>query len=182
MAKNKGKNLFDDEIEIDNSLVEESVDTEDTEDTGFGRRDKIFGNAFNTGDIEFEVLGKIKVQDDYNYFDPEFSDNSHESFGKGELQKELYELFEHSPYYEKYTKIKRVPKNDMLKIYYYFAEPLRKKNKYTLVEIFTEVCGFMSLNFKEMFHLLLPLDKQLIIKELDDTFDILKRRKIKKLF
>jgi hypothetical protein len=180
MTKNKGKNLFGDENETfqtGNTNIKIS-----DEEIKLVNKDKIFGNTFNTGDIEFEVLGKIKVQDEYNYFSPEFTDNSHESFGKIEIQKELYNLFENSIYFSKYSKIKRVPKNDMGKIYYYFAEPLHKKKKYTHVEIFTEVCGFMNLNFKEMFHLLSPIEKQLIIKELDDSFDILKRKKIKRLF
>lgn len=183
MAKNTSKTLFGEDFEIENEFEDDNnFDDDGNDESTLENKDKIFGNSYNTGNIDFEILGKIKVHDDYDYFNPDFSDNSFETFGKDELQQNLYELFEQSPYFEKYSKIKRVPKNDMVKIYYYFAEPLRKRDKYTLVEIFIEICGFMNLNFKEMFYLLLPLDKQLIIKELDDTYDVLKRKKIKKLF
>jgi hypothetical protein len=184
---NKGKSLFDSENFDENEEFNESIneyvdDYSENEVQSSLNSDKIFGNTFNSGDTEFEVFGKLKIHGDYNTFDSEFTDNSYESYEKHELQKEIYTIFIESPFFEKYSKIKQVPKNDMAKIYYYFADPIRKKNRFTIIDIFIEIANFMNLNYKEMFHNLLPLDKQLIIQELDNTYGILKKRKIKKLF
>jgi hypothetical protein len=183
---NKGKSLFDsddfDENEETNEFSSEYTDEYSSDKESNLNNDKIFGNAFNSGDTEFEVFGKLKIHGDYNVFDSEFTDNSYESYEKSELQKEIYAIFIEAPFYEKYSRIKQVPKNDMAKIYYYFADPIRKKNRFTIIDIFIEISNFMNLNFKDMFHNLLPLDKQLIIQELDNIYGILKKRKIKKLF
>lgn len=180
----KGKSLFTsdqfDENDQFNDHTDEELDTNTTKENSSSN--KIFGNAFNSGDTEFEVFGKLKLHNDYNSFDDEFTDNSYETYERKELQKEIYNIFIEAPFYEKYSRIKQVPKNDMAKIYYYFADPIRKKNRFTMIEIFTEIANFMNLNYKEMFHNLLPLDKQLIVAELEDSYGILKKRKIKRLF
>jgi hypothetical protein len=145
------------------------------------REDKIFGNDFNSGNIEFEFFGKIKVKDEFDTTGPEFTDNSFTTWEKQQLQEELYEIFEKSDFRQKYAKIKKVPKNEMVKIYYHFAEGITKE-KYTGVQIFLEIAGFMNMNFKDMFHQLLPVDKQRIVQELDEDYHVLRKRNIKKLF
>lgn len=179
----KGKSLFDsDELDESEGNNEKNYDDNEENSTSNLTNDKIFGNSFNSGETDFEVFGKLKIQDSFNTFDTEFTDNSYETYERGELQKEIYDMFIESEFYEKYKRIKQVPKSDMKKIYYYFAEPVRNRNRYTMVEIFTEIANFMNLNYKEMFHNLLPLDKQLLIEELDCSFGVLKKKKIKRLF
>jgi hypothetical protein len=183
---NKGKSLFDsddfDENEETNEFSGDYSDEYSDNKESNLNNDKIFGNAFNSGDTEFEVFGKLKIHSDYNVFDSEFSDNSYESYEKSELENAIYEIFLEAPFYDKYNRIKQVPKSEMIKIYYYFADEIRKTKRFTVIDTFMEICNFMNLNYKDMFHNLLPNDKQLLLKELDEMFGILEKRKIKKLF
>ena len=143
--------------------------------------DKIFGNDYNAGNVEFEFFGKIKAQDDFDVTGPEFLDNSFANWEKQQLREELFTIFENATFKDKYSKIKKVPKTEMVKIYYHFADNLTQ-GKYTGVQIFTEIAEFMKMNYKDMFHQLLPVDKQRIIQELQDEYNVLGKRNIKRLF
>jgi len=145
------------------------------------KNDKIFGNDYNTGNIEFEFFGKIKMADSSPLAGDEFTDNSFSGWECQQLREELYDIFQESAFLEKYSKIKKVPKNEMVKIYYYFADKLSNE-KYSAVQTFTEIAEFMKLNYKDMFHQLLPVDKQRIIVELNDEFNVLEKQKQKRLF
>lgn len=146
-----------------------------------GRGDKIFGNDYNTGNVEFEFFGKIKIKDEWNPESEEFTDNSYEGWERQQLREELYAIFEESTFREKYAKIKKVPKTEMVRIYYHFSDNI-SKGKYSAVQVFTEIAEFMKMNYKEMFHQLLPVDKQNIVQELNDEYNVLNKRNIKRLF
>lgn len=83
-----------------------------------GRNDKIFGNDYNTGNVEFEFFGKIKIKDEWNPESEEFTDNSYEGWERQQLREELYAIFEESTFREKYSKIKKVPKTEMVRIFF----------------------------------------------------------------
>lgn len=143
-----------------------------------GTVNKVFNNDYNTGNLDFEFFGEITVHDEIS---EKFTDNSFSEYEKTELRKDLFEIFKDAVFYEKYAKIKRVPKNDMQSIYYHFVK-LLPPNKYSSVQIFTEISEFMKFDYKEMFHKLMPGDKQNIITELDNEYDILEKKNIKRLF
>lgn len=143
--------------------------------------DKIFGNDYNSGNIEFEFFGEIKVKDEFDYTSPKFTDNSYANWETSVIQELLYDIFKDAPFKEKYSKIKKVPKSEMYDIYYYFDENL-PEGKYSGVQRFTQIAEFMKMNYKVLFNLLSPIDKQRIIKELDDEYNVLGKRKIKRLF
>lgn len=144
--------------------------------------DKIFGNDYNTGNIEFEFFSTIKVKDEFSSTtSKEFTDNSYSNWEKEQLREDLYRIFEEASFRDKYAKIKKVPKNEMVKIYYYFSDKLTKE-KYSTVQVFTEIAEFMKMNYKDMFHQLLPVDKQNIVKELGEEYNIAALKKQKRLF
>lgn len=144
--------------------------------------DKIFGNDYNTGNIEFEFFSTIKVKDEFSSTtSKEFTDNSYTAWEKEQLREDLYEIFENAPFRDKYAKIKKVPKNEMVRIYYYFSDKLNE-GKYSTVQVFTEIAEFMKMNYKDMFHQLLPVDKQNIVRELGEEYNIAALKKQKRLF
>ena len=149
------------------------------------KRDKIFGNDYNEGNIEFEFYDSsvVKSAGESALSANMFTDNSFNSWEREQLGEELYNIFLESDFYEKFskTKKKKVPKADVFKIYYYFKSNVQKR-KYTCVQIFTEICNFMNLNYKNTFDILMPLDKQDIIGELDGEYNIFKKKKTKRLF
>lgn len=145
------------------------------------KEDKIFGNDYNAGNIEFEFLGEIKVKAEFDYTSEKFTDSSYTNWEISELQDSLYQIFEEAPFMEKYSKIKKVPKSEMYDIYYYFNENL-PAGKYSSIQRFTQIAEFMKMNYKVLFNILSPIDKQRIIKELDDEYNVLGKRNIKRLF
>lgn len=143
-----------------------------------GKANKVFNNDYNTQNIDFEFFGEIKVKAEIS---EQFTDSSFSEYEREELRKELFEIFKEADFYEKYAKIKKVPKNDVQAIYYYFARRITQ-NKYTLVQTFTEISEFMKLDYKEMFHKLMPIEKQKIIQELDREYNVLNNKNTKRLF
>lgn len=139
---------------------------------------KVFNNDYNTGNLDFEFFGDIRIKTEISDI---FTDGSYSDYERSELRDELYEIFKESDFYEKYSKIKKVSKNDMQTIYYYFVGRITP-NKYTNIQIFTEVCEFMKLDYKEMFQKIMPIEKQKIISELDREFDVVDKKNIKRLF
>ena len=70
------------------------------------KEDKIFNNKFNTGEVEYEVFGKISVKGDF------VSRDAHDEYVEGKLQDDLYEIFINSSYYEEFSKnVKQIKKN-----------------------------------------------------------------------
>jgi hypothetical protein len=51
------------------------------------KEDKIFNNRYNTGEIEYEVFGKIQVHDKF------LPKDVFEEYTNTKLQDELYEIF-----------------------------------------------------------------------------------------
>jgi hypothetical protein len=143
--------------------------------------DKIFGNDYNTGNLEFEFYGKMKpATGDADTLNSAFTDNSFSSYERKLLRDELFIIFKAAPFYQKYIETKRTKKAEMFNIYYHFVKNI--KGKYSVIQTFTEIANFMNMNYKDMYHLLLPNDKQDIIQELDDEFNILEKKSIKRLF
>jgi len=143
--------------------------------------DKIFGNDYNTGNLEFEFYGKMKpATGDSDTINAAFTDNSFNTYERKLLREELLIIFKAAPFYQKYLETKRTKKADMFDVYYYFVKQI--KRTYTVIQVFTEIASFMNMNYKDMYHLLLPNDKQDIIQELDDEFNILEKKNIKRLF
>jgi len=142
------------------------------------KTNKVFDNDYNTGNLDFEFFGEISVKSEIS---EKFTDGSYTEYERKELRTELYDIFIEADFYKKYSVIKKVPKNDMQTIYYYFASRITQ-NKYSSVQTFTEIADFMKLDYKAMFQKLMPIEKQLIIAELDKDFDIIEKKNIKRLF
>jgi len=146
------------------------------------REDKIFNNKYNTGDIEFKHFGTFAI--DTNWLTDQnrgFFDDQ-ENFENLMLQENLFKIFEESSFYEKYSKNKKVKKDEVLKIFYYFLDRLEEPERYTAVEKFIEIASFMNINFKTLYNSLNTVFKEDILKELNRKYDIFKQKKIHRLF
>jgi len=140
------------------------------------KEDKIFNNRFNTGDVNYEVFGKIQVHQKFlpkDVFD-EYTDNH--------LQEELYTIFIVSEFYEEYSKNKKVTRGDVSKIYYYFDEHLQFSKDILAIEKFIAIAEFMSISYDVLYEELAPVYKEALLKELDEKYKIFKRKNIKRLF
>lgn len=140
------------------------------------KEDKIFNNRFNAGDVEYEVFGKISIKSEFS------SGNAYDEYNDKNLQDEIYEIFINSKYYEEYSKNKKVPKNEVAEIYYYFDEKLPASAEITPVDKFIAIAEFMSISYDVLYNELAPVYKEKLLRELDSKYSIFSKRKIKRLF
>lgn len=141
------------------------------------KEDKIFNNKFNSGEVEYEVFGKINVNSDFSSNEDMFED-----YSEKQLQQDIYRIFKDSKYFEEYSKSKKVPKSELAEMYYYFDERIPETNEVTIIEKFINVAEFMSISYDDLYKSLGPSYQEKIIRELDNKYGIFKKRKIKRLF
>jgi hypothetical protein len=140
------------------------------------KEDKIFNNRYNTGDVNYEVFGKIQVHEKFlpkDVFD-EYTNNS--------LQEDLYVIFLEADFYEEYSKSKKVVRGDVSRIYYYFDDNLKASSDISSIEKFIAVADFMSISYDVLYEELAPVYKEALLRELDEKYKIFKKRGIKRLF
>ena len=95
----------------------------------------------------FQQFGKFGVNEDWVSKFNEETRQAHESYETKLLREDLYKIFTESYFYEKHIKTKKVPKQDMLKIFLYFYDNVKNPERYTTVEKFIEIANFMEMNF-----------------------------------
>jgi hypothetical protein len=140
------------------------------------KEDKIFNNRYNTGEIEYEVFGKIQVHDKF------LPKDVFEEYTNSKLQDELYEIFANSDFYEEYSKNKKVVRSDVSRVYYYFDDNLENTKSISPIEKFIAIADFMSIPYEQLYEELAPVYKEVLLRELDDKYKIFTKRKIKRLF
>ena len=147
-------------------------------------KDKIMGNSFNTGEQAYENFGgTMKIHESvFSLYEDQLGENIIEHRTLKMLDAELYEIFEQSPYFEKYKKPKRADGNDRIKMYYYFKERLLEKKKYSNTEIFIAFAEFFQVNYDQLYSEVSVLDKENLLKELNQKYGLEHKIKTKKLF
>jgi len=148
------------------------------------REDKIINNSYNQGEQTYEDFGAVmKVHDSvFSLYEDQLGDNIVENRTLKMLDDEMYEIFQNSPYYEKYKKPKRADGNDRIKMYYYFKEQLLKRRKYTNMEIFIAFAEFFQVNYDQLYNEVGVLDKEGLLRELNEKYGLSNRIKTKRLF
>ena len=146
--------------------------------------DKIINNSYNSGDIEYESFTQpMKVDDRVSdLYSDTISDNIVEERTNKVLDEKIYELFKQSPFYEKYKNPKRVDKNDLVKMYYYFKERLLKEKTFSSTQIFIGFAEFLQINYDQLYSEVGVLDKEGLLRELNEKFNLNRKIKTKKLF
>jgi len=140
------------------------------------KEDKIFNNKFNTGEVEYEIFGKISVKSEF------ISRDAHDEFVENQLQEDIYQIFLTSIYYEEFSKSKKVSKSEAANIYYYFEERLPDNADISAIDKFINIAEFMSIPYEVLYNELAPVHKERILRELDNKYHIFSKRKIKRLF
>jgi hypothetical protein len=140
------------------------------------KEDKIFNNKYNTGEVEFEAFGKIEVNEVHRPKD------AFDEYIESKMQKDLYEIFVKSDFYEEYSKVKKVPRGDTARVFYYFVDRLVVDGTSSAIEKFVNIAEFMSMSYEVLYEEISPSHKEEILRELDQKYAIFKRRKIHRLF
>jgi len=147
------------------------------------REDKIINNSYNQGEQAYEEFGTMKVHDSvFSLYEDQLGDNIVENRTLKMLDDEMYAIFEKSPYFEKYKKPKRADGNDRIKMYYYFKQKLLEEKKYSNMEIFIAFAEFFQVNYDQLYSEVGVLDKESLLKELNEKYGLTHKIKTKRLF
>jgi hypothetical protein len=148
------------------------------------KEDKIINNSYNQGEQTYEDFGGVmKVHDSvFALYEDQLGENIIENRTLKMLDDEMYTIFEASPYFEKYKKPKRADGNDRIKMYYYFKQKLLEEKKYTNMEIFIAFAEFFQVNYDQLYSEVGVLDKEGLLRELNQKYGLSKRIKTKRLF
>ena len=157
---------------------------DDSPDISNVKNDKIIQNSYNSGDIEYESFTQpMKIDDRVSdLYKDTISENIVEERTFTLLYEHIYKIFMVSPWYDKYKNLKRVDKNDLTKMYYYFKDRLLKENTFSAIQIFIGFAEFFQLNYDQLYLEVGVLDKEGLLKELNEKFSLNRRIKTKKLF
>ena len=141
-------------------------------------------NSYNQGEQTYEdFAGTMKVHYSvFHLYEDQLGDNIVESRTLKMLDDDMYEIFQKSPYYEKYKKPKKADGNDRIKMYYYFKQELLKEKKYTNMEIFIAFAEFFLVNYDQLYNEVGVLDKENLLRELNEKYGLKDRIKTKRLF
>jgi len=148
------------------------------------REDKILNNSFNNGEMEYQDFSApMKIDDRVaDQYKDQLTDNIIGVHVSKMLEKQIFELFESSKYYEKYKNPKKVDKSDMVKMYYFFKNVLQEEKSYSCVEIFIGFAEFFQINYDQLYGEVGVKDKENLLKELHEKYDLSSKIKTKKLF
>ena len=149
------------------------------------REDKILNNSYNQGEQTYEDFGQqtMKVHDSVLLLhEDQLGENIIENITLKMLDTEMYKIFQESIYYEKYKKPKRPDGIDRIKMYYYFKEKLLAHQKYSNKDIFIAFSEFFQVNYDQLYSEISVLDKENLIKEMNDNGQVSHKIKTKRLF
>ena len=147
------------------------------------KEDKIINNSFNSGELNFqEFTSAIKIDSRVSgLYEDQLGDVIEYRILKT-LNDNIYDIFTNSPFYEKYKNPKRVDKNDMIKMYYYFKDEVGKSKDFTPMQTFIGFAEFFQINYDQLYGEISVLDKESLLKELNDKYSLHDRIKTKRLF
>ena len=149
------------------------------------REDKILNNSYNQGEQTYEDFGQqtMKVHDSVlSMYEDQLGENIIENRTLKMLDTEMYEIFQQSPWFEKYKKPKRADGNDRIKMYYYFKEKLLAQRKYSNKDIFIAFAEFFQVNYDQLYSEVGVLDKESLIREMNEGGKLAHKIKTKRLF
>lgn len=172
--------LFDEDPEEEFFDENENTLEEDSEKLA-KKVDKIFHNKYNTGEIEYEQFDLPKV-------DPIYVDNSMQDCYNAQdyyRQKKLAEIID---VYFRETDIgpglinkKKIPKMLWGKVFTSIREKFTD-NEYTGVEIFIGIGEYFNANYTDLYENIPAIYRTELVKELDNKYNILSKKGVKKLF
>jgi len=139
------------------------------------KEDKIFGNKFNTGEVEYEPFPKIRIDTPENL-------DILEDYNALEMQKELLRIFQSAPFYESYVTNRKIPKGESCKIFYHFETELKITKDIRTMEVFLLVADFMEMKYETLYKEISIKHKEAILKDMDEEYGIFKKKNIHRLF
>ena len=188
MNKKKGKTppkkIYEDHNDdvgrFEEAELKRSQGIVEKKDDGEKKRDKIFDNDFNTGNISTENLPNIRV--DFSYASGNLSEyyTADEYYEKTELTQLVYKSFKESQW-GNLPLNKKFSKELMPFIFKDILKDIDGKG-YSATDMFICIAEFMDVTYEKAYEAAPLRIKERIIKELDNKYHLLKKKNIKRLF
>jgi hypothetical protein len=162
-----------------NNLREDPEETEDL--SGEVKKvplgDKIFGAHNNSGSFE-NFKENFNVDCDHKLVEDSYDEE--EYLHRKKLGESIYVAFQSSRWYPLSYK-KKIPKDLIPHLFQDVLEKL-EGTEFTFSEKFVGICDFISAPYLKAYELIPLKYKEIIINELEMKYNIMSKRKIKKLF
>lgn len=170
----------DDELDDEFKVQEEEDDDEEFVPKPVSQ-DKIFGNDYNTGNLDFEEYNLPKV--DTFYADDNLNEcyDSYEYNRKKILEEKIDLYFSESEPGKILGNKKKLPKQVLSQVYVAIRERFTE-NDYTGSEIFTGIAEYFSINYEVFYENLPSIYREELVRELDEKYGVLKKKGVKRLF
>jgi hypothetical protein len=167
--------IGDEYSEQEETLSEESSDILDQ------RKDKIFYNDYNVGNIDNKNLPDLKIEPGYSHTYLDSCYNSDEYEERKQLMEHIYEVFNSSQWGNLPKNNKKFPTDLRPFIFNDIYKGLDGRN-YSAVEMFVAIADFMDVKYETLYDSIGIKIKEDILKELDSHYNVLSKRNVKKLF
>jgi hypothetical protein len=144
------------------------------------RRDKIFGNDFNTGNIKSENFPDIKVESSFSSSFLDDCYDAEEYMTRKDLMEKVYDVFKNSQW-GSLPLDKKFSKELMPFIFNDLYKGLCDQG-YPTVDIFICIAEFMDVSYEKVYDVAGIKVKERILKELESKYKVLSKKKINRLF
>lgn len=139
--------------------------------------DKIINNNYDNVDYSYVFTSSAPIAINplvSDRYEDTLSEDISDLYVRRHIYEDVAEIYESSPYFQKYGKeTKKLEKRDVSDIYYTFKDQLKKKDSYSLVQIFCAIAEFFELNYKTLYNDIISLeDKAEILEILQESYGL----------
>ena len=132
--------------------------------------DKIINNNYDNVDYSYDFTSYTPIAVSplvSDRYEDALSEDISDLYTRRHIYEDVAEIYEASPYFQKYGKeTKKLEKRDVSDIYYTFKDELKKKDSYSLVQIFCAIAEFFELNYKTLYNDIISLEDKAEILEI----------------
>jgi hypothetical protein len=191
-AKKKSKAILElEQIELEKEEMQKESDArmkmsrvehqeQQEQESKFNKRDKIFHNDYNTGNVELHSFPDIKINNEYanSYLGDVY--NTEDYVDRKFLQEEVYGAFKKSQW-KSLPLTKKFSKELMPFIFNDLHSALDNRG-FTTTDIVICIAEFMDISYEKVYEIAGLKVKESLIKELESRYNKLSKRKINRLF
>lgn len=159
---------------------EQHAANEKAPDKPQNKRNKIFANDFNTGNIEIENLPDIKIEVGFAKSNLEDCYNADDYAERKALMDKVYAAF-HESQWKNLPLTKKFSKELMPYIFHDLFKAVDEQG-YTTIDMFICIAEFMDITYERVYEIAGLKMKERLIHELENKYKILSKKNIKRLF
>jgi len=139
--------------------------------------DKILG-AHNNPTKDYEHVESYDVDSENSFLDQYYDEEEHNH--KIKLEEAIYSAFQDSRWFPLNYR-KKIPKDLVPHVFEEILEKL-EGTEYSFSEKFVSICDYIGVSYIKAYEIIPIKYKEMVINELETKFNILSKKKIKRLF